>query len=115
MLLNEKSLDYILVILICCVMPFAFLMVPLPACCCSPLVMPLVMRSIGDPFLMLVRSMMPLAILMRSMVPVTALMMSMMPFTMWAIVVATAIPAAALVALYHLLVLLALGLLLVPI
>merc|ERR1711985_116891 len=42
------------------------------------------------------------------MVPVTALMMSMMPFTMWAIVVATAIPAAALVALYHLLVLLAL-------
>jgi len=37
------------------------------------------------------------------------------PSRVWAIMVATAIPAAALVALYHLLVLLALGLLLVPI
>lgn len=115
MLLNKKSLDYILVILICCVMLFAFLMVPLPACCCSPLVMPLVMRTIGDPFLMLVRSMMPLAILMRSMVPPAMSMKFLFPSRVWAIMVATAIPAAALVALYHLLVLLALGLLLVPI
>jgi hypothetical protein len=85
MLLNEKGLDYILAILICGVMLFAFLMVPLVM-----------------PFAMLVRSMMPLAML----VPLAMLR---------AIMVATAIPAAALVALYHLLVLLALGLLLVPI
>ena len=55
-------------------------------------------QSADSPGLFSMLMMVPLAMLMRPMMPVTALMMSMMPLTMWAIAVASVIPAAKLVA-----------------
>jgi len=114
-LLNEKGLDLIIAILMCSVILFAILMVPL--------VMPFAMLvNSMMPLNMLMRYMVPLTMLLRTMVPLALLMRPMVPFAMsihfpsrvWAIILATAIPVAALVALYHRLVFLALGLLLIP-
>jgi len=107
-LLNEKGLDLIVAILMCSMILFAILMVPL--------VVPFAMLvNSMMPLNMLLRTMVPLALLMRSIVPLAMSMKSLFPSWVWATMVATAIPATTLVALYHLLVLLASGLLFIPI
>lgn len=118
MLLNEKGLDFILVILMCSLKLFAIVTVPLvvPFAMLVRSMMPLAMlMRYMVPLAILLRPMVPLAVLIRSMVPLAMSMKFLFPCHVRASVVATVIPTTALVALHHFLVLLALGILLVPI